>query len=69
MVDFWRTANWAFSEKERQAFNKWKLEMYVASAKAVDAAIDLPDEARFSHVAQKTREMHNKVCAIPALMK
>jgi hypothetical protein len=69
MVDFWHTANLAFSDKERQAFNKWKCEMYEASEKAVSAVNHLPDEDRFSYVAQKARAMHDKVCAIPALMK
>lgn len=69
MMDFWHTANCAFSDAERQAFNKWKLDMYMTSEKAVCATNHLPDEPRFSDVAQKARAVHEMVCAIPALMK
>jgi len=66
-MNFWRTANCAFSEAERQAFNKWRLDMYAASEMAVCAANYLPDEDRFSDVAQKARAAHEMVCAIPGM--
>lgn len=69
MIDFWHTANCAFSDRERAAFNKWKLEMYEASEKAVSETNHLPDEARFSHACKKARALHGMVCAIPVMTK
>ena len=69
MEQFWHTANCAFSKAEREAFNKWKLEMYLAAEKARNAANYLPDDERFSYAAKKAREMYDMVCAIPALME
>lgn len=67
MEIFWHTANCAFSDEEREAFNKWKLDMYLAAEKARDAANHLPDDDRFTDVAKKARSMYDMVCAIPVL--
>jgi hypothetical protein len=67
MKHFWHTANCAFSKEDRQAFNKWKIEMYLAAEKARDAANSLPDDERFADVAKKARAVYDMVCAIPVL--
>lgn len=67
MVNFWHTANLAFSDEERAAFNAWKSGIYDASEKLRSEANRLPDEARFSYFAEKAREMHKIVCAVPFL--
>ena len=68
-MDFWHTANLAFSDKEREAFNKWKLEIYRASEKIRDESHALPDDEKFSYVAHRARELHEIVCAIPAMFE
>ncbi len=81
MDSFWHTANLAFSKKERQAFNKWRLEMYFASEQVKDKANVLylapervNDEVNvlwvndmLSYVGESARAMHKKVCEIPVL--
>jgi len=69
MEQFWHTANYSFSKAERKAFNKWKLDMYMAAEKARDAANYLPDDERFADVAKKARAMYDMVCAIPVLVE
>ncbi len=67
MVNFWHTANLAFSDEEREAFNKWKWEIYDSSEKLSSAINHLTDESRLSYIAEKSREMHKIVCAVPFL--
>jgi hypothetical protein len=66
-MNFWHTANLAFSDEEREAFNKWKLEIYEASDKNMYESHALPDEEKFSYVAHRARQLHDIVCAIPVM--
>jgi hypothetical protein len=66
-MNFWHTANLAFSDEEREAFNNWKLALFLASAKVNDDAHALPDEEKFSYVAHSSRKSHAMVCAIPSM--
>ena len=66
-MDFWHTANLAFSDKEREAFNDWKLALLLASEKVNDEAHALPDEEKFSFIATRARSAHAIVCAIPSM--
>ena len=64
-MNFWHTANMAFSAKERKAFNKWKLDLYLAA----DRVRDLVPLSEPSRQAKNVKELMDIVCQIPALMK
>ena len=66
-MDFWHTANLAFSDQERKAFNDWKLAIFLASEKVKDEVNALPDEEKFSLIAARARQAHSIVCAIPSM--
>ncbi len=68
-VDFWHTANRAFSPAERAAFNRWRAELWSRSARAVEATHWLPDEARFTSTCEAARTVHDTVREIPELLR
>lgn len=60
---FWSTANEAFSAKERSAYNRFKLEIYLASDRLRDA-LRLGDDER---TRERANELHLLICEIPSM--
>ena len=82
MNDFWHKANCAFTDKEREEFNMWKVDMYLLSDKVKDAlfflnlhadANCLPDKKTVNRLAKKIRDLHRdlhaEICEIPSMSK
>ena len=60
---FWHTANESFSVKERKAFNKWRLELYLAG----DRLRDWVMMSEKSREQDAMKQLMDIVCSVPSL--
>jgi hypothetical protein len=65
--DFWSTANAAFTDEERRAFNLWRRSLWMSTE-------DLRDDTRLTggtlhyKTGQKARALHRMITEIPVLL-
>jgi len=70
---FWSTANEAFNERERKAYNRFKLDLYLASDRLkatlpIGGPID-SEEWRQAQLRERWNELHALICQMPEMMR
>ena len=70
--NFWKTVNANFSEKERQDFNNWKIELYLAADNIRDyirtQTLDYPTE-KANRREMYINKLIEQITKIPTLRK